>query len=386
MSTQIVGTHQPGFEAVHDLFAQNLDMGVERGAAIAVLIDGELVVDLAGGYADSALTKPWRRETLVNVFSATKGVAALLCALLVDRGQMAYDDKVVRYWPAFGAQGKGELTIGEVLSHQAGLCGLREPATVEDFYDQPGVAARLAAQAPFWPPGTAAGYHAATLGVLADEIVRRVAGVPMADFLRRELAERFALNISLGVAQERLDNVADIVAPGAGGPVKLPAGFEPSPIFMAAFANPPRSTELANTPAWRSAHMASVNGHANAISLARLYGALAAGGCIDGQRLLGPGTIEQMTRPLFEGMDMVLSVPVRWSAGFMLNLNGLYGLGPRSFGHPGRGGSIAFADPDAGLGFAYVTNWTAPDGAEDRRARALIDAIYRALEAPKWRR
>lgn len=375
--TDIKGTFAPGFERVAEAFAANFADRGEVGAAFAIVRDGEVVLDLRGGTADAAGTRPWDETTVVNVWSTTKAVTALCFAILVDRGQVAYDDLVSRHWPEFAAAGKERVTVGMLLSHQAGLCSFRDPATVTDFYTQEKSAARLAATEPLWEPGSRSGYHAITIGLLANEVFRRITGQTLGEFVRAELASPYGLDLSIGLPVDQDHRRAEMIAPPELASTLDRGPMNPSQI--AAFSNPVVEPLFPNTPEWRAAEVPSANGFANARSLARLFGAAASGGGLDGHRLLGQPALDAATALQIEGVDEVLGVYARWGAGFLLNPNGLYGPEPRTFGHSGWGGSFAFADPVRRLGVSYVMNRMGTDLVGDPRATALIAATYEAV-------
>jgi len=368
----IDGKCSPRFARVRDAFAANFSERGDVGAAFAIVQDGELLVDLWGGHADKARHHPWMPDTLSNVWSTTKGVAAICFAMLVDRGLIRYDDPVARHWPEFAANGKEKVTIGQLLSHQAGLCGFAEPVTIELIYDQPRAEALLAAQAPLWPPGEQSGYHAVTIGVLANGLFRRVEGRTLATFVREELSVPYGLDIFIGLPDSDAHRASEIIAP----PTLSSTDANPSPsrAQQAALANPVLDPLWSNTRPWRLAPLPSVNGFANASSLARLYGAMANGGKLDGKRLLGPEAIKASTTLLIEGMDAVLGVQGRWAAGFLRNIHGIYGDKETAYGHSGWGGSFAFADPERRLGVSFVMNAMGNNLIGDPRSLALVQA------------
>jgi CubicO group peptidase (beta-lactamase class C family) len=368
----IDGRCSPRFARVRDAFAANFSERGEVGAAFAIVHDGELVVDLWCGHADKARTRPWTPGTLTNVWSTTKGVAAICFAMLVDRGAIRYGDRVAQHWPEFGANGKEHITIAQLLSHQAGLCGFVAPATMDIIYDQARAETLLAEQAPLWPPGAQSGYHAVTIGVLANALFRRVEGRPLAEFVREELAIPFELDLFIGLPDREAHRASEIIAPPSLS--STDANPVPSVIQQAALANPVLDPLWANTRAWRLAPLPSVNGFANAASLAQLYGALAHGGALKSGRLLGADAIRAATALLIEGPDAVLGVEARWAAGFLRNIHGIYGDRETAYGHSGWGGSFAFADPDRQLGVSYVMNAMGHNLIGDPRGMALIKA------------
>ncbi|MFT3725567.1 MAG: serine hydrolase domain-containing protein [Hyphomonadaceae bacterium] len=371
-TVSIEGTCASRFARVRDAFAANFSQHGEVGAAFSVVLDGEVVADLWGGSADKAGTSPWRRETLTNVWSTTKGVAALCFAMLVDRGKCRYEDPVARYWPEFAANGKERVTIAQMISHQAGLCGFAEPVTMQIIYDQPRAEALLAAQAPFWTPGEQSGYHAVTVGILNNALFRRIEGRTLAAFVREEISVPYGLDIFVGLPDAEAHRASEIIAPPTLS--STDANPVPSRAQQAALANPVLDPLWSNTRPWRLSPIPSVNGFANASSLAQLYGAMARGGELKGRRLLGPAAIATASTQLIEGPDAVLGLHARWAAGFLLNVHDIYGDRPTAYGHSGWGGSFAFADPDRRLGVSYVMNAMGHNLVGDPRGMALIKA------------
>ncbi len=371
---KIEGFVAAGFEGVRDAFAANFAAGREIGAAFAVARDGELVVDLWGGFRDRARTTPWTRDSLVNVWSTTKGLAALCVALLVERGKLSYEQSVASVWPEFAASGKESLTIAELLSHQAGLSGFREPVTLRDFADHARVARLLAAQAPFFPPGQS-GYHAITHGFLAGELVRRTTDQTLGAFFRNEVAAPLGADAWIGLPEAEDARFAEMVAPPDGPNMPPPE----HPAARAAFGNPPLDPEVPNQRWWRAAEIPAANGHASAAGLARIYGMLARGGEQNGRRFLTRETLANATRERVHVRDHVLQVPMRWAAGFLLNDGISYGPNDNTFGHSGWGGSFGAADPDAKLGFGYAMNQMFPNLQGDPRSLTLIEATYASL-------
>ncbi|MGA0604029.1 serine hydrolase domain-containing protein [Caulobacter sp. KR2-114] len=375
MSATVIEVHghcAPAFSAVRAAFAENLAARDEVGAAVCLRLGGEVVIDLWGGWRDGARTRPWTRDTRVNVWSSTKGVNAACFAMLVQRGLAGYDDPVARWWPAFAAEGKSKVTLGDLLSHQAGLCGFSSPATVDDLYAGEAAAERLAAQAPIWPLGTGSGYHAISIGILSAALFRRIEGRTIRQFVADEIAGPHGLDLSIGLDPSLDDLAAEIVAPPAMASSSIGAMTAAQ---VAALANPPLDPRLPNTAAWRAAELPSANGFAHARSLAGVYGLLLA----PDAPLVGPEVLTQATAPRTAGVDLVLNLFARWGAGFLVNDDGLYGPGPRTFGHSGWGGSFAFADPDRGLAMSYVMNRMGEQLRGDPRGAALIAAAYAAV-------
>jgi CubicO group peptidase (beta-lactamase class C family) len=389
---EILGRCDARFAGVRDALADNFRDRGEVGAAVAIAIDGVPVVDLWAGWMDAARTHPWREDTLVNVFSVGKGVVALALLLLADRGRVDLDAPVARYWPAFAAADKGEVTVRTLLAHRAGLPAVRSPLPPLAMYDWSRMADALAVEAPWWPPGTAHGYHVNTFGFLVGEIVRQVAGVDLGTFVREEIAAPLEADFRFGVRVEDDARIADYLLAAddryladylvaAEGSTEAPDADERRFLLDRVYANPSGISGFGtvNTRAWRSAIIPSTNGHATARAVARIYAPLACGGASDGVRLLAPETIAEAIVEASAGPDVVLRRPSRFGLGFQLTrAESPFGTSPRSFGHFGAGGSVGFADPDARLAFAYVMNQPGPRW-HNPRNRALIDAAYAAL-------
>ena len=375
----IHGTCSDRFAAVREAFTANFAAGREVGASFAATLGGELVVDLWAGDADAARTRPWQRDTIVNVFSTTKAVTALCAHMLVDRGQLDLDAPAARYWPEFAANGKERITPRQLLSHSAGLAAVRPRLTQEAFYDWAKMTEVLAAETPWWEPGSANGYHALTYGYLVGELVRRIDGRTIGAFLRDEVARPLDVDFHIGLPASEDARVAEMVAPTAAEAATAPTPA-PESLTAAVMGNPPMRPEVANRPEWRRAEIPAANGHGNARSVARVMAALACGGTLDGVRLLSRATIERAIEEQIYEKDLVLGFPIRWGLGFMLNSQTLpVSPNPHTFGHGGWGGSLGFADLDAGASWAYVMNKMTPGTAGDNRAFPIIWAFYSSL-------
>jgi CubicO group peptidase (beta-lactamase class C family) len=339
MAVKIEGSCDPRFKRVREVFADSFENGIEVGAAVAAVVDGKTVFDLWGGYADKAKTKPWTRDTLVNVFSTTKGLTSMCAHRLVDQGKLDFDAPVSKYWPEFAQAGKEKIPVNFLLTHRAGLAAVKKQLPMDAYSNWPVMCAALAAQEPWWEPGTAQGYHALTFGYLVGEVIRRITG-------------------------------------------KTPGTYLPESMTYKAIANPRPcvDAELVNSREWRGAEIPAANGHATARALATLYGALATGGELNGYRVLTPASIKRAYTEQANGPDLVLGVNSRWGLGFALNQPAApIGPNPRTFGHPGAGGSIGFADPDARVGFGYTMNQMGADALIDGRAASLFNAMFAAL-------
>jgi CubicO group peptidase (beta-lactamase class C family) len=369
------GLCPPAFSAVREAFAANFAEDRELGARFALAVEGEVVIDLIGGWADRAMTRPFAEDTLTQVFSTTKAMASLMVARLVGQGRLSYQSRVADVWPAFGAGGKGGLTVEQVLSHQGGLCGLEGPMSPADWYDWDGVCARLAAMTPLWRPGSASGYHPVTFGYLAGEIFRRVDGRTIGTALREDVASPHGLDLWIGLPDAEHGRVAQVRRP----PAMPDLGEMTEPKRLAFFTRwaYPGGVDEATA---RRAEIPSANGQATAPALARLMAILALDGRLDGETVLTPGLAAEAGRRRIAGRDLVLPYDMSWGAGLIRNEGlGIYGPGRETFGHSGWGGSCAFADPERGVSGAYVMNRQSAELIADSRARRLIEAAYTAL-------
>jgi len=372
---EIAGHAAARFAAVKDAFAASFAAGEELGARFTLVEAGETVVDLWGGFADRARTRPFDARTLTPVFSTTKAIAALLVARLVDAGKLDYVQTVASVWPAFAASGKASITVEQMMSHQAGLSGFPEPMDPSLWFDWDAICEKLAAMAPIWPPGTASGYHPITFGYLAGEVFRRVEGRTMGQALREDLAGPFGLDLWIGLPDAEFARVAEMERPKA-----LPDFGHRNPATVAAFLTPWSQPGGRSQADWRRMEIPSANGHCTAQALARLMGALANDGWLDGEDILSPALIAEAARQRIRGQDLVLPFEMSWGAGFMRNeAVHPWGPGDATFGHSGWGGSCVFADPERKLAGAYVMNRQSTDLLGDKRPRRLIEAAYASL-------
>jgi CubicO group peptidase (beta-lactamase class C family) len=359
----------------------------ELGAAFALYVDGRLVVDVWGGVADATTSRPWDRDTLQLVFSTTKGMAAICVAKLVAEGRLDYEALVASYWPEFAANGKASVTLGQMLSHQAGIPYVDAPLTLHEVLAVEPVVDALASQSPYWEPGTAHGYHALTYGWLVSEVVRRVDGRSVARYLADEVVAPLGLDLWIGLPEEhepRVSRLESVPRPTDPAIVAMLEQFigPTTPLYRALTMNGAldgfgEDEQPFNTRAVHAAEIPAANGIATARSLAKLYAATVSE--VDGVRLLDPQIVETALAERVSAPDRVLFVPTRFGAGFMLDsmINPM--LGHRSFGHPGAGGSLGYADPDARVGYGYVMNRMGAAITGDPRTVVLNDAIRTAL-------
>ncbi|MGW2822226.1 serine hydrolase domain-containing protein [Streptomyces sp. NPDC001443] len=381
------GTVAEGFEPVGEAFVRNFEVLGDRGAAVAVYRDGHRVVDLWGGTRDVDGTAPWERDTAQIVRSATKGVAAAALLLLHQRGELDLDAPVGDHWPEYKAAGKERTRVADVLAHRAGVPVLDRPLSPAEAADPDLGAAAVAAQAPVWEPGTAHGYHAQTYSWLTGELVRRITGLPVGEWIAAEIAGPAGADLRLGIAPAqagRVGRVGQIEPPAGAGTLRV----RPTRAVADAYADPESLTRRAfaaitplpdeNDPAYRAAALPASNGVATADGLARFYASLI--GEVDGgKRLFTSRTMELARGEQASGADRVLVVGTRFGLGYMLHGAASPLLSPTSFGHPGRGGALGFADPESGLAFGYVTNGFRTSVTADPRAQALVRAVREAL-------
>lgn len=384
---EIHGTVEDGFGAIADAFRENFEQRGELGAGFALYVDGIRKVDIWAGIADKASEQPWTDETLQLVFSTTKGAAAMCVARLAEAGLITYEDPVCAHWPEFAANGKEAVTIGQMMSHQAGLPYVEEPLTFDQIMDVTPVVDALARQAPVWKPGTAHGYHALTYGWLAGELVRRVDGRTIGQYFAEDVAAPLGLEFWIGLpASEEIrvstlesappptDPEAFALMMQVMGPGTM--GFKALTMNGSLIALDPRQNHF-NTRAVHATEMPAANGITTAGSLARMYAAMIDE--VDGVRLIGDDTVEAVRAEQVNGPDLALVAPSRFGFGFMLDGELTPMLGPGSFGHAGAGGSLGYADPESGVGYGYVMNQMHSGIAGDPRAVALNDAVRSCL-------
>ncbi|MEU1170382.1 serine hydrolase domain-containing protein [Streptomyces microflavus] len=376
----VEGTSTDRFEPVRAALAAHLEAGEELGASIAVDVDGVMEVDLWGGYADAARTVPWQRDTLVSLWSTTKTLTSLAALVLVDRGALDLHRPVAHYWPEFAAKGKEHIEVRHVLTHTSGLSGWEQPFSVEDLYDWPTASARLAAQAPWWEPGSASGYHVQTQGQLVGELVRRVSGLSLKEFVATEIAGPLQADVQIGARRADWSRIADLVAPAQLG--GIPTGLDPEGVFTRTLLGSPARDEHVDTPQWRSAELGAVNGHSNARGLARALSVISRRGRASGSRLLSEKTVDKVFEAQTDGVDLFLGVPVRWGMGYALS-------DPRTMPHMppgricfwvGRGGSIVMMDLDRRVTFSYTMNRVGDGILGSERTHSYLRHVYEVLE------
>jgi CubicO group peptidase (beta-lactamase class C family) len=375
----IDGSCDQRFSAVRRELAECLDAGDELGASIVVDLDGDIAVDLWGGYRDEGRTQPWQRDTITNVWSSTKTVTSLAALMLVDRGELDVHAPVARYWPEFAAAGKQDVLVRHLMSHTSGVSGLDQPAVAEDLYDWEKATARYASQAPWWQPGSASGYHALNFGHLVGEVVRRITGMPLKQFVAEEIAGPLGADFQIGASEGDWDRIADVVPPP---PLPLDfAALGPDSLTAKTLGGPFIEATEANTPAWRHADIGAANGHGNARSVARIMSVIPRGGEVDGVRLLRPETIELIFREQANGIDVVLGAPLRFGIGYGLpQLDTIpYIPDEKICFWGGWGGSVILMDIGRRATIAYMMNKMGAGIIGSDRAERYLRAIYAVL-------
>jgi CubicO group peptidase (beta-lactamase class C family) len=371
-------------ERLEPLFGDNFEQFGELGAAVSVWQDEEPIVDLYGGFRDARREKPWMPDTLVLVWSATKGIGSACLLHVLQEHQIDIHRRVAEFWPEFGQADKETIALAQLLSHQAGLCALDRRVDVLDYG---AVIHALEAQQPLWPPGTAHGYHARTFGFLVDELVRRIAGKTLSDYWQENFARPLSLDFWIGLPEKENPRVATMYAAKAGKspePKQFYADLiTPGTLARKTFISPyglHAITEMNNVSV-RAQPIVSFGGIGSASSLAKFYAMLANGGKSDGQTFFSETTIKWMTTTLADGIDLVFQIPTAFSAGLMKDPQNaarrMFGPSQKSFGHPGAGGSHAFADPENKIAFAYVMNQMEQSLLPNEKSLRLVDAIYR---------
>lgn len=378
----VQGTCSEQFGAVRDAFAQNFDEGLEIGAAVAVTVDGEPVVDLWGGDADTEGT-PWAEDTIVNVYSTTKTMAATCMLALADRGELDFDAPVAQYWPEFAQHDKGGVLVKHVMSHTAGLPGFVPPVTAEQIYDVEGLAAQLAGQELWWEPGTMSGYHALTQGTLQSEIFFRITGTRMAQWFQSEIADPLGADFALSLPASEDHRVADLVPPE----INATEAFEINGVEVAMDSIAGRTLTSAlltalepRTREWRAAEILAAGGIGNARSIARIHSALACGGEVDGVRIMSEAGARRALEVQIENLDQVLMANMTHGIGFGRRLEGWNVVqSENSMFWGGWGGSLAVVDFDNRVSFSYVMNRMDASLTGDPRNQRIAAAVYESL-------
>lgn len=384
VSGQVTSQFEPVRAAFTDLWQNS-----ELGAGLCVYHNSQKVVDLWGGWTTREKSTAWSSNTLVNIYSTTKGLAALAIAVLSDEGLIDYDQRVAHYWPEFGNAGKAEITVAELLSHQAGLSGVSQPITVDDLCDWDKMVQLLAQQTPLWKPGTKAGYHAITWGYFPGELIKRITGQTLGHYFAEKVAIPLNADCYIGLADQHHHRCATLNGPNHAPAAQLPnrqtantIATETSAIYRSAQLNPIiRPFKDACSKHWRCAEIAAANGHATAAGIAKIYAALANKGTLKDTRIISSSALTRALKTEVEHhKDLVLGHEVRRARGFILNTREGFGPNPEAFGHNGAGGSTGYADPKENLAVSYVMNqMKTNDGSSKPRTEILNDAIYSCL-------
>jgi CubicO group peptidase (beta-lactamase class C family) len=364
------------YAAVRTAFENNLATGADVGASFCATKDGETIVDLWGGFADAEKTRPWERDTIVNVYSTTKTMTALTALLIADRGQLDFDKPVAHYWPEFAQAGKEKVKVSHLMSHSAGLSSWREKLTLEDVYDWDKVCDLLAKQEPYWEPGTAPGYHALTQGYLVGEVVRRITGKSLGTVFREEIAGPLNADFWIGLPASEDDRVAELIPPEPGTAV---GDGTQSELQANMSNNPGIDVSATRTRAWRAAEIPAAGGTGNARSIAEIHAILANGGVAKGKRFLSEAGCRKALELQIEGEDLIFAGPARFGLGFGL-AGGIVPLpSPNTIYWGGYGGSLAIIDFDARTSFGYAMNRMMGTTTGDTRAFGLAMAMWAAL-------
>ncbi|MAL81207.1 MAG: serine hydrolase domain-containing protein [Actinomycetota bacterium] len=375
---EIQGVCDPRFEAVHQLLYDNLDSGADTGASVAVMLGGELVVDLWGGSVAANDATPWQHDTIVNVWSTTKTMMALSALLLVDRGLLDVDAPVSTYWPEFAQNGKEHVRVRQFLGHTSGISGWEKPITLDEVLDWELSTEKLAAQAPWWEPGTQSGYHAMNQGHLVGEVVRRISGMKLGEFFRKEIAEPFDIDFHIGLSEDEFGRVATLTPPPPPSGELRALGREHPAIKT--FTGPLILAKYAALPEWRAADIPAANGHGNARSVAQAQSVISTMGKIGDTRVMSQEAVEEIFRVQADGFDLVLQIPVTFGLGYGLpNETTPYLPDRRVCFWCGYGGSMIVNDLDNEMTVAYVMNRMDEGLLGDARGHSIVAAALAAV-------
>ena len=365
------------FARMGELLSASLDSGGDVGASVAVTLGGETVVDIWGGHADEAKTQPWEADTITNVWSTTKTMTFLTALTLVERGLLDLDAPVAEYWPEFAANGKEAIPVKYLFGHTSGVSAWAQPIAVDDIYDQESAAAKLAAQEPWWEPGTASGYHALNQGHLIGEVVRRIDGRSLGTVFAEDVAGPLGADFHIGLSPSEFGRVANVIPPP---PLPVPDEIDPDSVMIKTFTGPAPDASIAWTDEWRQAEIGAANGHGNARSVARAQAVVANGGELDGVKLLSPATIDRIFEQQAYGTDLVLGLPVRFGIGYALPSEAAPQLPDGRICYwGGWGGSSIIVDTDRNMTVAYMMNRMAEGLLGDMRGFDLVTAAYDAV-------
>ncbi len=374
---EINGFTQDRFAGARTAFDANIANGSDIGASYCATLDGETVVDLWGGHADEAKTRPWEKDTIVNVYSTTKTMTALCALLLADRGELDFNAPVARYWPEFAANGKEGVTVAHLMSHSAGLPGWDDKVTKETLYDWEKATSLLAAQAPLWEPGTKIGYHAVTQGYLVGQVVRRISGQSLGTFFRKEIAEPLDADFHIGLPASEDHRVADLVPPPGGAAI---SDSDTAP-FYRILNNPPINPLETRTREWRAAEIPAAGGTSNARAVAEIHALLVNGGMAKGKQIMSEAGCRRALEFQIEGTCQVMNVPLRLGMGFGMPSERMPLPSPNTIYWGGYGGSVILIDFDKRTTLAYVMNKMAGTTVGDMRSVMINMAMWQALAA-----
>jgi len=355
MTTEIHGTCDERFTAVRDTFAKNFESGKDIGASFCATLEGETVVDIWAGTRDAAQSLPWERDTIINVYSTTKTMTALCALVVADRGELDFSAPVGKYWPEFAANGKRDVLVSHLMSHTAGLSGMDEKVRGDDLYDWEKMTSLLAAQAPWWEPGTRSAYHALTQGYLVGEVVRRITGETLGTFFRKEIAEPLGADFHIGTPAECDSRVGELIPPDENTSLATP-GAKPDSISARTFRSPAAKAIESRTVDWRRAEIPAANGHGNARSVAEIHAVLANGGMAKGKQILSEAGCRVALEEQISNKDMALGIELRHGMGFGLPSESAPFPSPNTIYWGGWGGSVAVIDMDKRLTYSYVMN------------------------------
>ncbi len=376
---EIKGYIKPGFEKVGDAFIKNFKELRELGAGVSVFLGEESVVDIWGGLKSDG--QKWQKDTLVNVWSTTKGFTSLAIHMLKSRGLLDFDKPVAYYWEEFAAAGKAEIPVRQILNHRSGMACWKKEQPVDILYDWEAAVRLLAEQEPLWEPGKFSGYHLLSYGHLAGEILRRIDGRMIDRFIQEEIADPLGLDFNMPVAEDDFRRISDVALMPDATKISTESRAKLSEIARLAFTNPLAKVFDANSTKWRQAVIPAANGHTTARDVAKLYALLANGGSFKETTLVSAEDIENMRQPSEPGVDLILGAGMDnkemiWGMGYRINHDNSYGANSRAFYHGGFGGSLGFCDPEAGLGFGYVMNRMDLSSRSGSRAANLVNAVY----------
>ncbi len=375
---QLNGKTDDRFDSLSQILADQLEVGYDLGASMAVAVEGEIVLDVWGGWADEEKTKPWEADTVTNVWSTTKTMTALSALLLVDRGTLDPDATVASYWPEFAQNGKEDIRVRHIMSHTSGVSAWEQPVTTEDILDDDAATARLATQTPWWEPGTASGYHALNQGHLVGEVIKRIDGRGLKQFFAEEIANRLDADFTIGSPPENHHRISNVTPPP---PMAFPPDLDPDGVMLKTFSSPLPDAEVAHTDRWRAATIGAANGHGNARSVAKIQAAVSNGGSSHGIELLSAETIDRIFEQQSDGVDQVLMTPNRFGLGYGLaDPNNLAGItsGKKCY-WGGWGGSIVLNDLDQKVTFTYMMNRMQAGLVGNETSVALIGALNKIL-------